>query len=163
MAKITHDYDVPLMVTRGYPSLSFIHTAAEQIAGQNKPVYLYYLGDYDPSGMDITRSVEADLREFAPNAEIYFKRVAVTKEQISAFNLPTRPTKKTDSRSRNFEGGESVEVDAISPAELRAMVEACIVPHIDKDVMAGLERVEKNERDVLESIIGRLEGSRSSE
>ncbi|MEP6538943.1 MAG: hypothetical protein ABJF23_26645 [Bryobacteraceae bacterium] len=160
--RVTHEYDVPLMITRGYPSLSFIHTAAEQIAAQNKPTYLYYFGDFDPSGLDITRSVEADIRTFAPNAEIHFERVAVTKEQITDLNLPTRPTKKTDSRSRNFDGGESVEVDAISPAALRKLVEACIVPHIDRDVLAGLERVEKDERDILESIIERLDQSRDS-
>jgi hypothetical protein len=35
------------------------------------------------------------LRKFAPGAEIHFERVAVTKEQITALNLPTRPTKKS--------------------------------------------------------------------
>jgi hypothetical protein len=46
----TGAWDVPLMVTRGYPSLSFLHSAAEMIAAQEKPTYLYYFGDYDPSG-----------------------------------------------------------------------------------------------------------------
>ncbi len=47
---VTSEWDVPLMVTRGYPSLSFLYTAAEAIAEQEKPVYLYYFGDHDPSG-----------------------------------------------------------------------------------------------------------------
>jgi hypothetical protein len=51
-----------------------------------------------------------------------FVRVAVNPEQIEEFDLPTRPTKKTDSRAKTFEG-ESVEVDAIPPARLRQMVE----------------------------------------
>ena len=54
---VTSTYDVPLMVTRGYPSITFLHSAALQIRQIQKPTYLYYFGDYDPSGMDITRAV----------------------------------------------------------------------------------------------------------
>ena len=89
----TAQWDVPLMVTKGYPSISYIYEAAEQIAFVRKPTYLYYFGDHDPSGVDIPRSVEARLREFAPRAEIHFERVAVTPQQITMFNLATRPTK----------------------------------------------------------------------
>jgi hypothetical protein len=45
-------------------------------------------------------------------------------------NLPTRPTKATDSRAKLF-SGESVEVDAIPPKVLRALVSDCITRHID--------------------------------
>src|SRR5262249_13758807 len=113
----TGPWDVPLMVTRGYPSLSYLYEAACAIRALDKPAHLYYFGDYDPSGMDITRNVEERLRQFAPEAQIHFARVAVTPEQINELQLPTRPTKKTDSRSRSFDG-ESVEVDAIPPRQL---------------------------------------------
>ncbi|MCI0442267.1 hypothetical protein L0152_03490, partial [bacterium] len=111
---ITAKWDVPLMVTRGYSSLSFLHTAAETIQEIGKPTYLYYLADYDPSGIDIPKNVERRLREFAPDSEIHFERIAVNPDQIQELNLQTRPTKKSDSRARNFVG-ESVEVDAIAP------------------------------------------------
>ena len=45
----TAGYDVPLMVARGYASLSFLHTAAEYINSLDVPTYIYHLGDYDPS------------------------------------------------------------------------------------------------------------------
>lgn len=80
--EVTAEFDVPLMVTRGYASLSYLHSAAEAISAQGKPSYLYYFGDWDPSGRDITRAVEAGLREMAPDAEIYFDRAAVTEGQI---------------------------------------------------------------------------------
>jgi hypothetical protein len=35
-------------------------------------------------------------RRQAPDAEIHFKRLAVTPEQIPAWDLPTRPTKASD-------------------------------------------------------------------
>lgn len=145
---ITSRWDVPLMVTRGYPSLSFLHEAAEWIDYEDKPTYLYYFGDWDPSGVDIARVVEDRLTEFAADAEIHFERVAVTPEQVSQWNLPTRPTKKTDSRSKSFQGA-SVELDAIPPEELRALVDNCIVRHIDDDKLKKTRIAEESERELL--------------
>lgn len=147
----THEWDVPLMVTRGYPSVSYLYEAAETISEVDKPTYLYYFGDHDPSGCDITRAVERGIRELAPDAEIYFERVAVTKKQIRALHLPTRPTKKSDSRSRNFEG-RSVELDAIPAARLRAMVKSCIEVHIDQEVLERTRQIEEAERDTLKRV-----------
>lgn len=121
------------------------------IASQGKPAFLYYLGDHDPSGIDIPRAVSAGLREFAPEADIRFKRIAVTEKQIAEFSLPTRPTKKTDSRSKSFDG-ESVEVDAIPAAELRRIVRKCIERHVDKNMLNRTKRIE-NELLVTDEII----------
>ena len=152
----TATWDVPLMVTKGYPSVSYLHEAACSIRGQGKPAFLYYFGDHDPSGRDITRATEAGLREFAGDAQIQFQRVAVTEEQIALWKLPTRPTKTTDSRKKNFEG-ESVEVDAIPSATLRALVKACIEPHVDSRELGRLAQIERQERETLERILSGLE------
>ena len=144
----TAEWDVPLMVTRGYPSLSFLHSAAEVIAEQQKPCYLYYLGDWDPSGVDIPRKVEAGIREYAPDIDLYFERIAVTEEQITELGLPTRPTKKTDSRAKRFTG-ESVEVDAIPSATLRTMVNRKITAHIDHTALDSVMTAEESERALL--------------
>jgi hypothetical protein len=139
------------MVTRGYPSLTYLHDAAEIITAKRTPAFLYYFGDHDPSGADIPRNVERRLREFAPGATVHFQRVAVTTEQIEDWQLPTRPTKTTDSRSRSF-AGESVGVDAIPPARLRALVEDCIFPHLDDAEVQRLEHIEEEERATLRRI-----------
>jgi hypothetical protein len=145
----TEPWDVPLMVTRGYPSLSFLHTAAEYIGRIQKSAFIYYYGDWDPSGKDISRNVEARLRQFAPTADITFHRVAVNEDQIAALALPTRPTKKADSRSKGFVG-ESVELDAIPPATLRRMVNKCITGHIDSRALEIQRLAEQEERKALE-------------
>jgi hypothetical protein len=54
------------------------------------------------------------------------KRLAVTEEQIDEWNLPTRPTKRSDSRARSFGSSVSVELDAIDPRRLRSPVERAI-------------------------------------
>jgi hypothetical protein len=154
--EVTEQFDVPLMVTRGYPSLSYLHSAAEALANVGKPAHLFYFGDHDPSGCDITRAVEDGIREFAPGADLTFSRVAVTLDQIADLGLATRPTKATDSRSRGFEG-ESVEVDAIPPGQLRDLAYDCIVGHIDIEAYRWLKTVEVAERDTLKDMAFRYE------
>lgn len=148
----TSEWHVPLMVTRGYPSVSYLHSAAEAIREQDRPAYLYYFGDYDPSGVDIPRAVEEGLREFSDGAEIYFERVAVNPEQIELYGLQTRPTKSSDTRAKTFKG-ESVEVDAIPPKALRQIVRNCIIQHIDADALERQRVVEAAEKQTLTGII----------
>jgi hypothetical protein len=152
LSQVTMEWDVPLMVVRGFSSITFLHSAAESIAATGKPAYLYYFGDYDPSGLVIPQKVEQRLREFAPYADIEFVRVAVNEEQIAGMNLPTRPTKKTDSRSKNFIG-ESVEVDAIPPKVLREIVEECITQHVDDSAYSVLLAAEESEKASLMNLI----------
>ena len=135
---ITSMYDVPLMVARGYASLSFLYNAADYINTLTVPTYIYHLGDFDPSGVNAGEKIEETLREMAPDAEIYFERLAVTEEQIDAWNLPTRPTKKSDTRSKSF-GDISVELDAIEPNRLRQIVQEAIEQHLPQEQYAVLK------------------------
>src|SRR5690606_17343755 len=98
---VTAEWDVPLMVTRGYPSLSYLHGAGEAIAHGGIKTFIYYFGDRDPSGVDIARHVAEGLIEFSGDVPVYFTPVAVTAAQIDELDLPTRPTKKSDSRAKN--------------------------------------------------------------
>ncbi|MHB0955908.1 MAG: hypothetical protein ACYC0X_05945 [Pirellulaceae bacterium] len=165
---VTAKWDVPLMVTRGYPSMSYIHGAAEQIAAEPQFTHLYYFGDHDPSGVDISRFVKQGISELLerwgwdPEGCFSFERVAVTRDQITEFELPTRPTKKSDSRARNFEG-ESVEVDAIDPDTLRDICRSCIAGHIDQEAYGRLMAVENAERGTLQSIVDQFAGGSTDE
>ena len=49
---VTSMYDVPLMVARGYASMSFLYNAAEYINDLDVPSYIYHFGDFDPSGVN---------------------------------------------------------------------------------------------------------------
>ena len=103
----TNVYDVPLMPARGYSSLTFLHSAAMAIKARGKPAFIYHFGDLDPSGVDAGEKIAETLRELAPDADIIFERLAVTPEQITAWALPTRPTKPSDTRSKGFCGRRS--------------------------------------------------------
>jgi hypothetical protein len=146
---MTAAFDVPLMVARGYSSLSFLHSAAEAIEANGKPAYIYHLGDWDPSGQNAADHIERKLREFAPRVPIHFTKLAVTERQIVEWSLPTRPTKTSDSRAKRWKG-DSVELDAISPNLLRQLVRDAIEQHITPERLAVIEAAEASEREGTE-------------
>ncbi|WP_236550453.1 hypothetical protein [Cyanobium sp. Copco_Reservoir_LC18] len=170
---VTSAYDCPLMVTSGYPSLSYLRSAAETMVATGKPVVIYYFGDYDPSGADISRNIEDRLEQFLLEVNrqrqivasfppdvvmplpLRFEQVAVNEWQIDGWNLPTRPTKKTDSRAAKF-GSRSVEVDAIPPDGLRQLVRSVLSLHISETDLAAADEVDAMERQTLASAAERL-------
>ncbi len=145
VSPVTNQWDVPLMIARGFASETFLWSTASTIRAVSKPTVIYNLGDHDPSGVAAWEHVQKQLRGFAPNIDIVFERIAVTPGQIIEMNLPTRPTKATDSRAKAF-SGDSVEVDAVPTSVLRAIVAEAIEVHIDPDTLDRTQMVEEQER-----------------
>jgi hypothetical protein len=150
---VTKKFDVPLMVARGYASETFLHSSGEYMASVDKPCFVYHFGDFDPSGQDAARAVERGLRHHAAGAEIHFERIAVTQNQIDEWDLPSRPTKQSDTRAKKF-GPVSVELDAIDPNKLRELVEEVIVRHLPTDQYEVLIEAEKSERKLFQGLAG---------
>jgi hypothetical protein len=146
---ITWKYAVPLMVARGFSSLSFLYSAGSDIAALDKPAHIYHLGDHDPSGVSAGQKIEQTLREFAPNAELHFTRLALNRDQIKKWHLPSRPTKQSDTRAKNFGYARSVELDALHPDQLRKLVERTILKHLPKHQLDVLAVAEESERKVI--------------
>ena len=155
MWDVTSDYDVPLMISRGMPSLTFQHGSALAIrraAKQGKHTYIYQFGDHDPSGVLIPQTIERRLSEMCERLHCpppIVERVALTKEQIEEHNLPTRPTKRDGNRHAHGFVGDSVELDALPPSTLRAMVREVIEQHVSPEAMQALRVAEDSERDLL--------------
>jgi hypothetical protein len=154
----TEPYDVPLMVVRGFASETYLYQAAQTIRTVGKPAFLYVLTDLDPSGLSIADTIETRIRGFIPDADVTVRRIAVTPEQVQQWKLPTRPTKKTDSRSKTF-AGESVELDAIPPTTLRTLVREAIEQHIDSAQLVATKRTERLERASLYDILDMIGGA----
>jgi hypothetical protein len=147
---ITDRWDVPLMVTRGYSSETFVYEAAQEINRNGKKTFIYYFGDYDPSGVSTPEDVLRKLESWT--SLIAFTRVAVNPDQITSMQLPTRPTKRTDSRAKTWTG-DSVGLDAIPPNVLRNLVQDVIQSHLPADHLAHIARVERIEQQTLATII----------
>lgn len=154
VANTANGFGVPVFVARGFASLSSLYDAANtfrEATDAGKSAIIYHFGDYDPSGVAAGESV---LRAFRDDfkVDLQFIRVAVTQEQIQRLNLPTRPTKSTDTRAKKWTGGECVELDSMPPVEIRSLVESCITRHIDQREWDALKQTEQLEKETLRSI-----------
>ena len=155
---VTDELGVTVRVGRGFFSTTRINEIAQQfkrIAKQGKKIFVLYLGDHDPSGIEIQKEGGARLCAllFARrNAGWFYKieRIAILKRDLSLFNLPPLRVKASDSRSNKFRqqhGEECVELDALPPAELRSRLRTAIEALIDRerwDRAVAVEEVELN-------------------
>lgn len=153
-------FGVQVFPLHGFSSGTALYNAAElfrEAQKDGKEVYVYYFGDYDPSGLAIDQSAIRSLKE-DHGVEINFERVAVTPRDIRLYNLPTRPPKKTDSRSKNFTG-QAVELDAMSTQAVRNAVYHCITQHIDPEQWHKEEQIERSERELFDLLVSELEAA----
>ncbi len=107
--------------------------------------------------MSIAEKVEEELKARAPYSEIIVERLAVDREQIDRWNLPTRPPKASDPREalfRGLHGTDSVELDAIPPDELRNLVRNAIDSHMEPWRLKQFRMVEREERETLRNMFG---------
>lgn len=151
VAATANSFGVPVFVARGFASLSSLYDAAStfrEATDAGKTAIIYHLGDYDPSGVAAGESIRRAFRDdFKVN--IRFERIAVTSEQIQKFNLPTRPTKQTDTRAKKWTGGDCVELDSMPPTSIRELVERSITQHINTREWNAIRQTEKLERETL--------------
>ena len=152
ISPITAEYDVPLMVARGYSSISFLYDAAMELGQIRKPIYVYQFGDMDPSGDDAAQKIVQEIRD-VHGVDIDFEQVAITQEQAKRYKLPTRPTKKTDPRAKKWGDRPSVELDALPAPILRDMVRECIERHLDPEILKKSKAVEAAERATLSTVM----------
>jgi hypothetical protein len=94
------DYGVPVLVSKGMPSLTQLYQTALQVRSARlagKEPFIYQFGDHDPSGVLIPKTIESRLKELCKKLRCdppTVERISLTQEHISHFNLPTRPTKR---------------------------------------------------------------------
>lgn len=141
--------DVALGACKGYPSLTFLNEATQRFieaedAGKI-PVILYF-GDYDPSGEDIPRAIEENIKRLGCQS-IEVRRFALLHEQVIEWKLPPAPIKEGDSRSAAWQGLGQVELDAVKPEVLQQLCEAAINSVFDQGLYDELMASEEVERE----------------
>jgi hypothetical protein len=152
------DYDVPVIVSKGMPSLTQLYgsfCSIKRAARAGKDSYIYQFGDHDPTGCLIPKTIENRLDEFCERYRCELptvERIPLTPKQISQYGLPTRPTKREGNRHAHKFEGDSVELDALPSSELRSLVRECIERHISPAALETLREAEGSERDILEQL-----------
>jgi len=160
---------VTIRVGRGYPSWTFIYSCVSElreVLGRHERVIVLYLGDLDPSGVDIQRFIQEALDYFKlPRDKVVLKRLAVTEEQVRKFGLPPKPEDaatlaklERDPRMRNYVIDYVVELDALlayAPDEFRRLVREAVDEYWDEEVYEEMKDEEKRLDEELDEILAK--------
>jgi hypothetical protein len=142
---------------RGYNSQSVMYEIGSRISEvikNDKAAHILYLGDHDPSGIDMTRDVRERLVLFSRcnDYDLTIHRLALNYDQVEEWQPPENPAKQTDSRFesyRNQFGSSSWELDAVDPATLADLTEKAIINFCDETLYLKQVSREKKMRDEL--------------
>lgn len=156
LKKVTSYYHLNLMVNRGYSSCTAIHDAYRRFKNQtlkDKESYILYLGDHDPSGLDMIRDIKERIAEFG--IDINIKSIALTAQQIKKYSPPSNPAKITDPRAKWYIqrfGNVSWEVDALTPDVLHKTVKKSVEKIIDMKLFNKVKTQEETDKKELTNI-----------
>lgn len=134
---------VPQFQTRGYSSITELWNAAERIKNraeqQGKPTVVLYLGDHDPSGLNIRAGIPRALEELGASSKFFdYRPLGITLHQTEELQLPPLriPTEKEDSRKGGYiarHGEDYWELDAMPSKYMRSLIEEAVEDYIDTE------------------------------
>lgn len=158
LAPLADEYHVTLMVDKGYQSASALYETAQKRFGEHsdQKCVLLYLGDHDPSGLDMERDIRKRLTILSNGNAIPIERVAITWDQVHEYGLPANPAKKSDSRYKVYiakYGYECWEVDALPPVTLQGLIRQAIENHLDKEALQKVKDKEESDKTKLRGFI----------
>jgi hypothetical protein len=165
--RVTSKFHIPLIVNRGYSSCSAMYSAYERFKTQidDRPVVILYMGDHDPSGLDMVRDITERMQEFGLDfqaidglqaGEFGVAHVGLTPEQVAQYNPPPNPAKIKDPRAKNYilkYGNTSWELDALPPKVLGELITGWIEGLIDPDIYQAALDAEKSDKVKLNDFI----------
>jgi len=152
------DLAVSLYPTGGYSSITLAYEAARHINydADGRQVNIVYLGDYDPDGVLIDVTLECELREHLElHIDLNFERIAVNKEQIQEYDLPSKPRKAHDRRSLHIQ--ETVEAEAMPAGILRNLLREHVEDFLPDDALRVAKVAEQSEREHIERMAAFME------
>lgn len=165
--------DVASFCCRGYDSQSAMWRAARRITKQtskDRTIYenetrglreaiILYLGDHDPSGIDMGRDIQDRLNLFGVDVEV--RRIALNYDQIEQYNPPPSPAKTTDSRYESYVSkygcDESWELDALDPRTINDLITKEINKLTDKKERKRQINLQEQQRQKLQQIADNFE------
>lgn len=160
-AAVAGRYGITTYTAGGFNGLTDKYETASRIAGKDKPVIIFHVGDYDPSGCAIIDSLADDINAFiaelAPDKDVDWRRIAVTPAQIEQYSLPTAPQKRTDQRGEHMD--DTVQAEALPPDVLAAEIDSAIAEVIDQAALEDTQQLGQTERaEVLATLDGLIGG-----
>jgi len=143
---VCQELDIRFTANKGYSSSSAMYEAGKRLhrlfysSDIIEEVHIFYFGDHDPSGIDMTRDIAERLCQFSHGLvdRMNVHRLALNWNQVEEWQPPENPAKETDSRYQAYadEFGESSwELDAVEPVTLADLVRENVQALIDQDLL----------------------------
>lgn len=167
-------YAIPVVVARGFSSVSFLHDCAERVKrrlrDEKKHTRILYFGDLDPSGWEMLPAMTTTLVDEMLGMQwmaVSFKRCALLPSHVEKHQLPVNPDamKEGDSRTKKYrkmlqgmrlDDNLSVELDALKPADFIDLVRAEVEAELDHELVEEQRRIQETEKENLELIAQKL-------
>jgi hypothetical protein len=159
LEKICEPYSIPVYSCSGFDSVSAKYQLKEScwraFTHRGRQTVILHLGDYDPSGEsifndglveDIYAFLDKDVPHKEPHEVAVFERVALKTEHIERFELPTAPPKSTDSRTKNWQGEATCQLEALPPDVLAGLLDATVKTYLNLAVYEQDLKTEEEER-----------------
>lgn len=160
---VARRFGVPFTANKGYLSQSMMYQISKRLLKhdrEGKETLLLYLGDHDPSGLDMDRDIRDRLQVFTGDEfDFEVRRLALTRNQIDQYNPPENPAKVTDSRATAYiaqHGASSWELDALEPSVLESLVTNAIEDVIEWELWDEKSEMQQEGRDKLQAMIDEL-------
>jgi hypothetical protein len=163
LAPVLDEYGITFRVMHGYGSATAVHQAARESRGYGAPLQVFYVGDWDPSGLQMSE-VDLPARLNAYGANVTLERIALDRADVTDGELPSfdAETKRGDTRYAWYTaryGTACWELDALSPVLLRERVEQAITRQIDREQWDRAALIEQAERESLSTILGKWQSA----
>lgn len=154
---VCQELDIAFTANKGYSSASAFYERGRDLGYLNnthgKQIVIFYMGDHDPSGLDMTRDVSERLNMFA-ETNVKVERLALNYPQVETLKPPPNPTKETDTRTAEYQKrfSASWELDAVEPATLARLVRDAVLKYRDADKWQKAVMAEKRMKAELQTL-----------
>ncbi len=163
ISKVCHTNFIPHFACKGNPSQSSMWLASQrfiEMMDDGQQPILIYLGDHDPTGMDITRDIQDRLDTFTQQhtlaMSVDVRRIALNMDQIREYNPPPNAAKMSDTRAPKYVakyGYSSWELDALEPRVLQELIKDEIDDCRNKQLWKRAIAKESRERKKLKTLL----------
>jgi len=144
--KAAYSLDCPCFSCRGFPSITALWKAAERMKNKPSPI-IYYLGDFDPTGLEIDKEIRSRLDQFG--TPVHIERIGLTLDQVKKYDLPPNTAKESDTNYEKYKalyGEFSWELDALQPEIIHSLIVDHIKITLDPEKYNAMIDKQENER-----------------
>jgi len=173
---LVREYDIPVYVTGGYSSFSFVFESAKRIensTSRNGSPRILYVSDLSPASINMFESqvseVSSHLSLTREEVDAIMLRVGVDPEHVVKFDLPVLETVQPNQKTKLFESKYSdlleviglprtpvVELESLNPRDFSEILSNVLFSLTDQGVLEEVAILEDQNKQLLRRGLGNV-------